>query len=87
MAAVVLTPRQRTIHQTVIDGWHGSFPEVFSDSQTFGPQQFEDFSSRNRGHETSTLVEPVGIAFFGNAVTDESQSRRTQRDQFMRIDR
>ena len=49
-------------------------------------EQAEHRLRGDRGHVAALLIEPLGIAAFGNAVADERQPRRAEREQLVRVD-
>ncbi len=71
VAAVVLTPCEGSVKETLVDGGHFGGAVVLLHSEVVGSEKAADFAGGDRGHEAALLIEPFGIAFFGDAVTDE----------------
>src|SRR5262245_56773457 len=86
MSAVVLAPRELSVEQPDVDRWHLLGLVVVRTAETFRAQQSEDRLAGNGGHEAALMVVPLRVALFRDAVADEGQPRRAQRDQFVRID-
>jgi len=53
---------------------------VVRNSQVLRAEQPEDRLRGDRGHVAALLIEPLGIAFLGQAITDKGQARRAQCD-------
>ena len=61
--------------------------EVAARRRLHQPRRFGKCCGRDRRHEAALMIQPLRVALFGHAVTDEGQARRAQRDQLVRVDR
>ena len=86
VAAVVLTPGELTIEQADVHGRHLLGLVVVRHTKTLRAEQAEDRLRRDGCHIAALVIEPLRIAALRDAVADERQPRRAQRDQFMGID-
>jgi len=85
VSAVVLAPGKPPVEQADIHPRHLGGVVVLGDAQPFCPEQDEYRARGRRRHEASLLVEPLGVTFLRQSVTDESQARRTQGDEFVGV--
>ena len=83
VAAVVLSPGKLPFQQSLIDVGQLHREIVVRRAEVFRAEQSEYRPGGNGGHEAPPLVEPLRVALFRNAVADESQPRRTQRNQLV----
>ena len=86
VTAVVLAPRELAVEQPHVHARHLLDVVVVGLTEIFGTKQAKDRLRRNRRHVAALMVEPLGISLFGDAVTDERQTRRAQCNQFMCVD-
>ena len=85
MSAVVLAPGEFTVEQAGVHGRHFRGAIIFFFANIPRAQETEDRSGGDPRHVAALLVEPIGVAVFGHAVTDERETRRAQRDQLVSI--
>ena len=83
VAAIILTPGELPTQEAIVDRGHLGGAVVAVDAEAFGAEQGEDGTCGNGGHVTASLIEPLGIALFRNAVADECEPRRAERNQFV----
>lgn len=87
VAAIVLPPGEFALKHANIDGRHLLRDVIIAATEIASSEQPKCWLRRDRGHEAALLIEPIGVASFGNPITDERQPRRAQRDQLVCIDR
>ena len=83
MAAVVLPPRQFAVDKADVDGWHRRDVIVAGVAGIADAEETKHGAGGDDGHIAALVIEPVRVAFPGNAVADEDPARRDERDQFM----
>src|SRR5215469_11646513 len=71
VAAVMLPPRKLAIEQTDIHSRHLFGLVIIGPSKIFNPEQPEHGLRRDCRHEATLMIEPLRVAFFGDAVADE----------------
>lgn len=87
MSAIVLAPGERAVEQADVHGRHLCIPIVVGHAEVLGAEQSKDRLGCDRCHEAAFVIEPLRVAFLSNAVADEGEPRRTERDQLVRVDR
>ena len=85
MSVVVLPPGKLPVEQPDVHRRQVGGVEVLGNAQPFCPEQAEYKARGHRRHKASLLVKPLGVALLRHSVTDESQARRTQGDEFVRV--
>ena len=86
--AIVLAPGKLAVEQT--RGSQAASSRCDSrlpDSSPLAPSKREHAARGHRRHEAPLVVEPIGVALFGDSVADEREARRAQRDQFVGVNR
>src|SRR5436189_3764276 len=78
VSAVVLTPGEFAVEQAGVDRRHPGGAIIFLLADIPCSQKTEDRAGGDGGHVAPLLVEPVGIATFGDAVAYEGGARRAQ---------
>ena len=86
MAAVVLPPGELSVEEALVDRRHLCGAVVAVNVEALRAEEHEDAAGVDGGHEAALVVEPVGVAFFGNAVADEGEARRAEGDQLVGVD-
>src|SRR6266498_2074552 len=76
VSAVVLAPGEFTIEQARVDRRHYCGAVIFFFADVARAQKAEDRPGGDGRHVTALLIEPIGIAAFRHAVTDEGEPRR-----------
>src|ERR1700758_3268066 len=78
VTSIVLSPGKLTIEKSGIYRRHLRRVVITLDSNTPGAEQRKDPACIHGGHETSLVVEPLGIALCRDTVTDKGKARCAQ---------
>ena len=81
MAAVVLAPGEVAIEEAGVDGGHFGGAVIFFFTDVARAEEAEDRAGGGGGHVAALLIEPKGVAAFGNAVTNEGEARGAEGDE------
>ena len=87
MTAVMLPPCQLAVEHAHVHRGHLLLAVIIGSAEILRAQQPEHRPCGYGSHVTALMIEPLRIAFFGNAITDEGQPRSTQGDELMGVDR
>ena len=87
VAAVILTPGELAAEQAFIDRRHGGGAVVEIIGAEAGRAEQSPHGTGGDGcHPAAALIEPLGIAFCGNAVADEGEARGAESEKLVRVD-
>src|SRR5215813_9664912 len=87
VSAVMLSPGKVSIEHGGIDRRHFCGVVALLDAPFPGPKQPEDRLRSNSGHETALMIEPTCVAFLGDPIADESETRGAEGQQLVGVDR
>src|SRR6185503_5835373 len=75
VATVVLTPSELAVENVCIHRRHVVWCITVHRSETLRSQKRPYWIGQNRSHEAAFMVEPFGVPFFRNPITDECEPR------------